>query len=59
MHIPDCSQGSVEVAYGGSANIWKSMHNGRHVAIKAFRVHNELDVILRVSALLALSNSSR
>ncbi|KAF9790526.1 kinase-like domain-containing protein [Thelephora terrestris] len=38
MHIPDCSQGSVEVAEGNSAIVWKSMHKGVCVAVKVFRV---------------------
>ena len=55
IHIPDCSQGSVEVAEGGSSTVWQSMHKGVPVAIKVFRVYptTDLDNLLSVSSLLA------
>ncbi|KAF9644628.1 Pkinase-domain-containing protein [Thelephora ganbajun] len=47
MHIPDCSEGSVEIECGGSANVSQSTYKGYHVAVKAFRVYitSDLDVI--------------
>jgi len=53
MHIPDCSEGSVEVECGGFANVSQSVYQGRQVAIKAVRVYttSDLDVILSVSLL--------
>ncbi|KAF9790531.1 kinase-like domain-containing protein [Thelephora terrestris] len=48
IHFPDCSQGSVEVAYGGFATVWQSMHNGVRVAVKVFHVYmtSDLDKLL-------------
>ena len=53
MHIPDCSEGSVEVECGGFANVSQSMYEGRRVAVKAVRVYvtSDLNVILSVSLL--------
>ena len=55
MHIPDCSEGSVEVECGGFANVSQSIHEGRRVAIKVVRVYvtSDLDIILSVSFLPA------
>lgn len=52
MRIPDCSKDSVEVEYGGYANVSQSMYEGRRVAIKVVRVYatSDMDVILSVSA---------
>jgi len=60
MHIPDCSEGSVEVECGGFANVSQSTYEGRRVAIKAVRVYvtSDLDVILSVSLLFAPSYPS-
>ena len=54
MHIPDCSEGSVEVECGGFANVSRSTYGGRRVAVKVVRVYttSDLDVILSVSFLL-------
>ena len=51
MHIPDCSQDSVEVEYGGYANVSRGTYGGRRIAIKVVRVYttSDLDVILSVS----------
>jgi len=51
MHIPDCSEGSVEVECGGFGNVSQSTFEGRRVAIKVVRVYvtSDLDVILSVS----------
>jgi len=48
MHIPDCSEGAVEVARGGFANVLKGTYKGRQVAIKVMRVYltSDLDIIL-------------
>ena len=53
MHIPDCSEGSVEVESGGFANVSRSTYKGRLVAVKVVRVYitSDLDVILSVSLL--------
>jgi hypothetical protein len=53
MHIPDCSEGSVEVERGGFADVSRSTYQGRQVAIKVVRVYitSDLDVILSVSLL--------
>ena len=52
MHIPDCSEGSVEVESGGFANVSRSTYKGL-VAVKVVRVYitSDLDVILSVSLL--------
>ena len=54
MYIPDCSQGSVEAAYGGSATVWKSMHKGVCVAVKVFNTYLTSDMgdLISVSVLL-------
>ena len=51
MHIPDCSEGSVEVECGGYANVSRSTYGGRQVALKVAHVYttSDLDVILSVS----------
>jgi len=56
MYIPDCSEGSAEVASGGYHDILQGVYNGRRVAIKVVRVYitSDLDVILSVSVLPAL-----
>ena len=61
MHIPDCSKDSVEVEYGGYANVSQSTHEGRRVAVKVIRVYitTDLDVIFSVSVPLAPLYSSR
>ena len=54
MHIPDCSEGSVEVASGGSADVLQGTYQGRRVAIKVVHVYiRDLDVIFSVSLLPA------
>ena len=59
MHIPDCSEGSVEVESGGFANILRSTYKGRQVAIKVIRVYitSDLEIILGVSILSAPSRT--
>ena len=59
MYIPDCSQGSVEAAYGGSATIWQSMYKGVRVAVKVIRMTltSDMDDLLSVSLLLVSSKS--
>lgn len=56
MRIPDCSEGSVEVASGGYVNVSRGTYEGRQVAIKIVRVYttSNLDVILSVSHLRTL-----
>jgi hypothetical protein len=51
MHIPDCSEGAVEVERGGFADVSQGTYKGRLVAIKVVRAYatSELDVILSVS----------
>ena len=53
MHIPDCSEGSVEVECGGFADVSKGSYEGRRVAIKVVRMYvtSDLDTIRSVSAL--------
>ena len=53
MHIPDCSEGSVEVESGGFADVSQGTYEGRRVAIKVVRVYitSDLDAIRSVSAL--------
>ena len=55
MHIPDCLQGAVEVAYGDSATVWQSMHKGVRVAVKVFRIYlaSNMDYHFSVSVLVA------
>ena len=54
MHIPDCSEGSVEVASGGSAEVSQGRYRGRRVAIKVVHTYiRDLDVIFSVSPLPA------
>ena len=57
MHIPDCSEGSVEVESGGFANVSRSIYEGRRVAVKVVRVYvtSDLNAILSVSLLPATS----
>ena len=60
MHIPDCSEGAVEVARGGFSNISQGTYQGHRVAIKVVHVSitSDLNVILSVSPILpALSHS--
>jgi len=54
MHIPDCSEGSVEVESGGFADVFQGTYEGRRVAIKVVRAYvtSDLNVIRSVSALL-------
>jgi len=56
MHIPDCSEGSVEVASGGFADISRGTYKGHQVAIKVVRAYitSDLDLIRSVSILLIL-----
>jgi hypothetical protein len=51
MHIPDCSETSVQVARGGFADVSQGTYQGRRVAIKVVRVaiNSDLDLILSVS----------
>ena len=51
MHIPDCSEGSVEVEDGGYADVSLGTYEGRQVAIKAVRTYvtSDFDVIRSVS----------
>ena len=53
MHIPDCSEGSVEVEYGGFANVSQGTYEGRRVAIKVVRAYvtSDLDAIRSVTVL--------
>ena len=54
MHIPDCSNDSVEVGCGGSADVSQSTYKGRRVAVKVVHVNvSNLDVVFSVSLLLA------
>jgi len=54
MHIPDCSEDSVEVESGGFADVSQGMYKGRRVAIKVVRMYitSDLDTIRRVSVYL-------
>jgi len=56
MHIPDCSEGSTEVASGGCADVSQGTYEGRRVAIKVVRVYitSDLDAILSVGLLPTL-----
>jgi len=51
MHIPDCSEDSVEVECGGFANVSQGTYGGRQVAIKVVRAYvtDNLDAIRSVS----------
>jgi len=51
MHIPDCSENSVEVESGGFADVSRGTYQGRRVAIKVVRVYvtSDLDTIRSVS----------
>ena len=51
MHIPDCSEESVEVESGGFADVSQGTYQGRLVAIKAVRAYvtSDLDLIRSVS----------
>jgi len=53
MHIPDCSEDSVEVECGGFADVSQGTYNGRRVAIKVVRAYvtSDLDLIRSVSVL--------
>jgi len=53
MHIPDCSEGSVEVESGGFADVSQGTYEGRKVAIKVVRLYitSDLDTIRSVSVL--------
>ena len=53
MHVPDCSEGSIEVECGGFANVSQGMYEGRQVAIKVVRMYvtSDMDIILSVSLL--------
>ena len=55
MHIPDCSEGSVEVEDGGYADVSLGTYEGRQVAIKAVRTYvtSDFDVIRSVSVFFA------
>ena len=55
MHIPDCSEGSVEVESGGFADISRGTYQGLQVAIKVVRTYvtSDLDTIRSVSILPA------
>jgi len=57
MHIPDCSEGSMEVASGGYANVSRGTYEGRQVAIKVVRVYvtSDLDLILSVSVVFCVT----
>ena len=56
MHIPDCSEDSVEVESGGFADVSRGIYEGRQVAIKVVRAYitSDLDVIRSVSVLPTL-----
>jgi len=53
MHIPDCSEGSVEVESGGFADVSQGTYERRRVAIKVVRAYvtSDLDAIRSVSVL--------
>jgi len=53
MHIPDCSEDSVEVECGGFADVSRGTYEGRQVAIKVVRAYitSDLDLIRSVSVL--------
>jgi len=51
MHIPDCSEDSVEAECGGFADVSQGTYEGRRVAIKVVRAYitSDLDLIRSVS----------
>jgi len=51
MHIPDCSEDSVEVESGGFADVSQGTYEGHRVAIKVVRAYvtSDLDLIRSVS----------
>jgi len=53
MHIPDCSEDSMEVESGGFADVSQGVYEGRRVAIKVVRVYvtSDLHLIRSVSIL--------
>ena len=53
MHIPDCSENSVEAESGGFADVSRATYNGRQVAIKVVRAYDSenLDEVRSVSGL--------
>jgi len=53
MHIPDCSDDSVEVESGGFADVSQGTYKGRQIAIKVVRTYitSDLDLIRSVSGL--------
>ena len=53
MHIPDCSEDSVEVESGGFADVSQGTYQGRRVAIKVVRAYitSDLDLIRSVGVL--------
>ena len=57
MYMPDCLQGAVEAAHGGSATVWQNMYNGVCVAVKVFNIYptSNVDDLLSVSVLLVPS----
>jgi len=57
MHIPDCSEDSVEVESGGFADVSQGTYEGRRVATKVVRVYvtSDLHLIRSVSVLPNLS----
>jgi len=60
MHMPDCSEDSVEVESGGFADVSQGTHKGRRVAIKLVRAYvtSDLDLIRSVSFLPTPSHPS-
>jgi len=56
MHIPDCSEGSVEIESGGFGDVSRGMHKGHQVAIKVVRMYvtSDLETIRSVSLFLCL-----
>lgn len=60
MHVPDCSEGSVEIECGGFANVSRSICKGRLVAVKVVRTYitGDLDTILSVSPQMVSSQVS-
>jgi len=61
MHIPDCSEGSVEIECGGFANVLWSTYKEHQVAVKVVRMYitSDLDAILSVSPQIVLSHVSK